>query len=147
MMTIDKFEPNSDYETTKHWWGAVNEPAPPLDLIPETTFIIRYNDAPILALSLFLTNCKGVAYLENFVGNPDFKGAIRRDAAQALVDYACNFAAALGVMRVGCLAYRDKLKPRYEQLGMIKTLDNVSSFARDLTNLPSFGQFSSKGVA
>jgi hypothetical protein len=123
----------ADYTEIKKWWDASNEMAPIPEMLPEeSTLILELDKTPALMITVYLTNCKEVSYLENFAGNPELKGESRKQAAQYIVDAACGFAKGLGYKRVLCLSYKDKLKERYQELGMTPTVDNLMSLVREL---------------
>ena len=132
MHSIRKYD-KSDYPMLKSWWEAHNEPVPSEDLMSELgTFIFEIRGEPILSISVILTNVPGMCFLENFIANPTMDKNDRKEYSQMLVNYALNFAKALGYKRAVCFSYRDSVKARYENLGMTKTLDNLSSFVREL---------------
>lgn len=122
---------SSDYEMIKSWWIDHNEPFPPKDCMPEdTTFILEIKDVPSLSICLYLTNCKGVAYLENFISNPNNKST--GISSGVLVEHAISYAKLLGYKRILCLTDKDSLKNRYQKLGMKHSLSNLHSLVREL---------------
>ena len=128
-MFIRNYSP-SDYQMLCDWWKIYCEPAPyPACMPEESSFVLEINNVPAYALTVLLTNSKEYAYLENFVGNPLINN---KEGAQMIANYAYSFAKDKGYKRVIAFCYKDKLKKRYEELGVIKTLDNLSSFVRSL---------------
>lgn len=124
---------DSDYEMIKNWWNSQNEPVPTKDLIPlDSTFILEVDEQPIISISVFLTNTLGICFLENFIADPLKKGDIRKECSSIIVNYALSFAKEMGYKRAVCLSYREKLKQRYEDLGMRRTVNNLTSFVREL---------------
>jgi hypothetical protein len=122
-----------DFQMIKSWWDAADVQAPNRALMPkETTFILELDGKPVMTLALFITNSFGMAYIENFVAAPDFKSSVRKKASKVLFDHILNFAKKLGYHRVCMFAYNDKLANRYTELGMNKTLNNVTTFAKEL---------------
>jgi hypothetical protein len=123
----------TDYPMIKEWWTSQNEIAPTLGMLPEeSTLILELDDKPSLCLTVYLTNCKEVAYLENFVGNPLIKSKERKQASQFIVDSGINFAKTLGYKRILCFTNVDKLKNRYKELGMSESLTNLCSFVKEV---------------
>lgn len=123
----------SDFPLISSWWIAHGEPGPlPSMLPPESTFLLEMDGIPALCVSLYLTNSSEVAYIENFCGNPELDGPARRSAAPHLVKYIENFALSRGYARLFCLAHKEPLKRRYEELGYTRTLDNVATFCKSL---------------
>lgn len=130
-MNIRQYK-DSDYDMLVKWWNDQGEAAPEKDLIPvESTFVLEVNNVPIYSLSAYLTNVKGMAFFENFVGNPLYKKE-RKEYSVAIMAYVENFIKEKGYKRVVCFSYKDKVKSRYQEMGMKKTLDNISSFIKEL---------------
>lgn len=100
-------------------------------MLPPTTFIAELNDTPMLCLSLALTNCTGIAQMENLVGNPAFK-AIRKECLEPLVHFVCDYAKMFGARRIYMNAYIDKLKDKYESLGFTKATETLSLLWKDI---------------
>jgi hypothetical protein len=116
------------------WWTSQNEPALSKEFYgPESSFILEIKGQPALHLSLLVTNCKGAAYLENFVGNPELKGDSRKKGSKFLIDCLCDVAKQLGYKNIIGFAYKDKTKKYYPTLGFKNTLENVSVFSRRLS--------------
>lgn len=123
----------SEFEMLKSWWTLAKEVCPEKECLPEeSTLILELDGVPALAITVYLTNCKRVAYLENFIGNPEMKGDSRKQASQLIVDAACNFAKNLGYTRILCLSLKDKLNERYVELGMKPTQGPLNGFIREL---------------
>ncbi len=113
-----------------NWYG--NEPSPTSDMMPlESTFICEISKVPALCVTLYLTN-SSVAYIELFIGNPDIKGPLRREAAQALVNHFQRFAREKGYTKLLCLAPNEALRRYYQKLGYTPTIDNVSVLLKEL---------------
>lgn len=126
-----RFYKKQDFELLSSWWKQQNEPGPTLDMLPEdSTFIVEINNKPIISVCLYLTNCKEVCYIENLIANPEFKEN-RKEYIQVLFSFLQNFAKNLGYKKLMCMAYRDALKKRYQEIGLTKTLD-VSIFIKEL---------------
>lgn len=124
---------NSDYGEIWKWWIEQNEIPPLPDMMPEeSSFVFEFDGVPILAVALYLTNTKEVCYIENLVGNPKFKSPARKNALAMLIDHLEKFAKEKGFKRLIMLSYRDGLKKRYQELGYSKSLDNLSSFVKEI---------------
>jgi hypothetical protein len=122
-----------DYDMLKNWWHSQNEPAPTKDLIPiDSTFILEVDKEPIVSLSVILTNTSGMCILENFIADPLKKGSMRKECSSVITNYALTFAMGMGYKRAVCFSYKDKLKQRYKDLGMKPTINNLTSFVREL---------------
>lgn len=128
MTNIRRYTPK-DYPLIKSWWDSHNEPGPLPEMLPSTTFILECDNKPKMALSLYLTNTLVIGYLENFVKSPDFDND---DLTRKFLSHVETTAKNLGVKLLLCMSYRDKLKARYESLGYKNTLNNLSSFVKEL---------------
>jgi hypothetical protein len=125
---------HSDYPMLCSWWKERGEACPSKSMLPlNSTFILEKDGKPIYSISAYATNCSGISFLENFIKNPSFSRQDQdRDYSQLIVDYAVRFLKDNGYERVVCFSYKDNVKKRYEELGMTKTLDNLSSFVREI---------------
>lgn len=122
-----------EYEIIKGWWDAAGEVAALPGMMPEeSTFVVEFDQIPMAAITVYLTNTKEVAYLENLVGNPKFKGPIRRQGVAQLVRYAESFARSLGYKRLLCMSEKGKLKERYQELGYTPTLSDITTMVREI---------------
>jgi hypothetical protein len=130
-MNIRMYTPR-DYEMLASWWKEQGEQAPIREDLPlDSTFILEADNLPLFSICAYMTNVKGLSYLENFVGNPSYKKD-RKKYAEFIVNYACDFLRDKGYLRVVCLSNKHKLMNRYQELGMTKTADGISAFARTL---------------
>lgn len=131
MLNIVNFK-SSDYSMISDWWKAANEPCPPMEAMPfESTFVISTDGIAAASISVLLTNTKELCYLENFVSNPELKGK-RKELTQKIIDHANEYAKTLGYKRTLIFSYKDKIKNRYEELGMRRTVSNISAFVKEL---------------
>lgn len=123
-----------DYIMLKGWWEMSGEVGPELESLPEnTTYILEYEGSPLLSITIYLTNCKNLALLENFIGNPAFAGQLRKDMSQKLVDYCYAQCKQAGYKTLLCFSLNnEKIINRYQELGMTKVVDHLVSFGRKL---------------
>lgn len=129
MYHIRKYN-REDFNLLEGWWKQAGEPGPlPTMMLEDSSFIIEKKTIPVYTLTVYLTNCKEVAYLENFARNPEVKD---EEAGRLLVDYVCNFTKNLGYKRVICLTYKHKLIKQYEKYGMKRVLDHITGFNKEL---------------
>jgi hypothetical protein len=133
-MNIDIVSYNNEYfETISQWWkdSCGTEPVEGM-MIENGTFILMINKVPALCVTVLLTQSKQMAYIFGFVKNPLFKGINLEPYGKVLWDYCADFAKAHGYKRLLCFADNPKLKEKYERFGFTKTLDNLSSFVREI---------------
>lgn len=127
-ITIRNFKKN-DFETILSWWNEVKEIGPTIEMLPEeSTFILEINNVPKMCVTVYLTNTNYVAYAENFVKAP----GLSNKYSKTLVNHIEKFTKDKGFKVLLCLSYKEKLKRRYEKLGYRNTLNNLSSFVKEL---------------
>lgn len=124
---------HSDFSLLDNWWKSYNEMGPiPEMMMEDTSFVLEINGVPALSITVYFTNCKEVAYIENFIGNPDLEGSLRKEASQCLLNHVYKFAKDKEYKRLVCFCYKDKLVKRYEELGVVRTLSGLHSFVKEL---------------
>lgn len=131
-MNIRNFK-QSDYPMIYNWWSVQKEQAPLLGMLPEeSTFVLELNKQPALCVTIYLTNTKELAYVENLVGNPELKSKERKEATYHLNEHLKEFAKSKGYKRLVCMSEKAQLKNYYTSLNYTETLNNVSTFVREL---------------
>ena len=122
----------SDFKMVCSWWIDSKEVGPNEGMMPlESSFIAEIDDIPALAVTVYLTNSKEVAYTENFIGNPKVKGDKRKEAAIVLSDHIFNFVKSYGYKRLMCMTEKPILVSRYKELGYFPTLSGLTTLVRD----------------
>lgn len=127
-LLIRKFE-FKDYELIKSWWEQYSEQAPVLTTMPETSYVMYFDNQPILSVSLFLTN-GSVAWIDNYIGNPSLKGSIRKECGVVLLKHLEEVAKENSKDRMFCMSMNEKTSQRYLELGFTKTASNISTFIK-----------------
>jgi hypothetical protein len=131
---ILEFDPdtNKDYEMLSAWWTGHGMTPPEKKVIPWTTYIMYYDDVPVISLSLIITNTP-VGWLDNFVANPEYKNrVIRRECAQILVRAVEYEAETFGCDRTFCMAVEPELNRYYESLGYKTTCASMHTMIKEL---------------
>ena len=132
MFNIRKFNKNDILEISK-WCNFYSLPQNTLDIMPEnTSYILEINNNPAIIACLYLTECKKLAFIENVIGNPKFKGPLRSEGLTILCKYLENLSKELNYEVLIILAEKEKLKDKYENMGYIKTLNNLTLFTKVL---------------
>lgn len=132
MVTI-RLVTESDIPTIKSWWEAAKMPGFTANYLPkDSAYLAMYDSIPAASLSLYKTNIKEYAYLECYIANPDFSKEKRRKASEYLLQYIEGQAEALGYNKLVCLTHIDALKSRYIELGYRPSLNNVTTFVKEL---------------
>jgi hypothetical protein len=123
----------TDFAMLDQWWRTSGELGPLETMIPpESTWVLEIDKRPALSVSVIRTNVREYCYVENFIGNPELKGPLRKEATLSLLQYIQNYARERGYRRMLCLAHRGPLKARYQEIGFTQTLDNVASFSKEI---------------
>lgn len=111
----------------------MGEPAPSDAMLPlDSTFVLEHEGKPFLAVTMYLTNSKEFCMLDNFIGNPELSGPLRRDFTRLLLNYCEGVAIALGYKKIFCMATNEKLAAYYEGLGFTPTCNTVTTFIKTL---------------
>lgn len=131
MNTAIKQYKSENYQLIKSWWEFAKEVAPESKMIPETSYVMYHNQNPVLSVSLFITNGP-VVWVDNYIGNPEFKGEIRKQCGKLLLNHLEAVAKLNGKDRLFCMSINDKTSKRYEDLGFTKTASNISTFLKEL---------------
>ena len=121
-----------DFSNVANWWKISTNQTPPEGLLIEDgTFILEIDATPALCLTVLKTQSKEISYLFGYVKNPEFKETLE-EQGKDLWYHCFNYAKNAGYKRIMCIAQIDELKSKYERFGMTRTLNNVSTFAREL---------------
>lgn len=128
-MNIRLYRPN-DWNILKSWWTKVNQPFMTEEMMTsDSTFILEFDNKPVASITLYLTNCKEVAYVENLIRDPEFHN---RDAINGLIGHMEKFAKEKGCKRLVVLSNKDKLNKKYESIGYFTTCYNMSCLVKEL---------------
>lgn len=129
MFTFKKCE-DLDFAILKDWWKE-SHILFNIDSIPDSTYIVSRNGLPVISGSLFLMNCPNGCMVENVIANPCLKGN-REGALEFLFENLEQIAKDKGYKSLVIFSYKEKVKDLYTKLGFMKTLDNVTTFCKEL---------------
>jgi|TARA_R110002111_G_scaffold93998_1_gene145939 hypothetical protein len=102
------------------WWKDWKWTAPKKDFLPDMGYMVYYNDEPICAGYMYVTN-SNVVLLEWIISNFKFKDRkIRKEALLMLVQTITSLAASLGKKYVYSLLKSKSLIELYEDLGYMR---------------------------
>lgn len=130
MINIRKYKVE-DLTMLQSWYSAIGWTLKETSLPKDTTFVLEVDNIPVLSGCLFLMNCEDACMIENFIGNPEHK-ELRKDKLPILLKHLEQEAKKAGYKTVVLFSFEDKLKKLYENLGFTKTLDNVTTFAKEI---------------
>jgi predicted GNAT family N-acyltransferase len=131
MFDIRKYNELTDFDTIEKWWTAANTKIWK-GLLPETTYTVYENETPVVTACLYLMNSPNACMIENLVGNPDFDKEKRKVATRLLFVYLEEVAKQSGYKTIVLFSYESKLKDYYSSFGYTKTLDNVTTFSKEI---------------
>lgn len=131
-MNVRHFK-SSEYELIKSWWVARNEPPPGPDEMPEeSTFVLEKDGVPWISVSLFLTNTS-ICWVDNLIANPLLPGGEERKRAVVwLEEFIESSARVRGYKKLWCMAHKEPLAIRYNELGYEETCENIKTFVKEL---------------
>lgn len=122
-----------DYKMLSDWFTQHKMGCPDALLFSEqSTFIVSNNEQDLACMTLYLTNCKGLSIMENFVGNPASSKEERNKATRVLVEFCYDYLKSLGYKNVLGFALNEKLEKHYSDLGMTSVNKNIISVMRSL---------------
>lgn len=136
MFTVRPYN-KKDFPAISRWWSEAQEIGPTEAMMPEeSSFIVEseFNEL-IAAVTVYMTNTTQFAMVDNLVGNPTFHGKYRKDAISFLQSYIEKWCVDHKYRGILCMAYRPSLVKRYEELGYIQTLSEVTTMLKPLTGV------------
>jgi|TARA_R110000803_G_scaffold105384_2_gene173587 hypothetical protein len=114
------------------WWKDWRWTPPKKDFLPEMGYMVYYNDEPICAAYLYITNSK-VVLLEFIISNFKFKDKlIRKEALLMLIQTVTSLAEGLGKKYVYSLLKSKSLIEIYSDLGFVKGDTNSQEMLKKL---------------
>jgi len=122
-----------DYKNISGWWKFYDETPPSRLMMPEdSSWILEDDDGPLLCVTVYLTNSKELAWVDNLIGRPKADKSLRREATMELLKYIGNVSRELGYEKLFCFSEKPELKRYYMDIGFIPTMDNVTTFVKPL---------------
>lgn len=120
----------ADYETVSEWVKEYPTPSKEL-LTKSSTFVLEVDGNMMFVLTVYFTNCKEICFVENFMGNPEFKDE-RKAHSQLLFTYVEKLAKDYGYKHIVGFSNVDKLTHKYESFGYRKLTDNLCALGKGL---------------
>lgn len=134
-MSVRTYTPN-DYPEIVELFGLRNFPHPDKRFLPPTGVIVTddLNRFIIAAGFMFKTDAK-VASIGHLISNPKVMKEVRKIGIKLVMKTLESIAENDGFLLVTCATNIEKLGKRFEDLGFIKTDENVSHFRRETCRL------------
>lgn len=129
MYNIRLYNESKDLEMIQNWCATYQEVAPTLETIPPaSSYILEMDSTPALFLSLIKTNAS-FCYLENFCGNPEFKGK-RAAAVPHFISFMEETAKEAGYKLLVTASYKPKLVSLFQTYGFTPTVALIAMSRR-----------------
>jgi len=124
---------DKDYdEVLCEWWKDWRWTPPAKDFLPETGYMVYYNDEPICAGYIYMTN-SNVVLLEWIISNFKFKNKdIRKEALLMLIETITSLATGLGKKYIYSLLKNQPLINLYKDLGYLEGDSNATEMIKKL---------------
>lgn len=124
---------NDDYDNILCvWWKDWRWTAPVKDFLPETGYMVYYNDEPICAAYMYITN-SDVVLLEWVISNFKFKNkTIRKEALYMLIETITSLSSNLGKKYIYSLLKNKPLIELYKELGYIQGESNATEMIKKI---------------
>ena len=124
---------DKDYDNILcEWWKDWKWTAPAKDFLPDTGYMVYYNDEPICAGYMYVTN-SNVVLLEWIISNFEFKDRkIRKEALFMLIQTITSLSANLGKKYVYSILKSKSLIEIYQELGFGKGGQNGTEMIKKI---------------
>tara|TARA_R110000744_G_scaffold12332_3_gene36714 strand:- start:11326 stop:11727 length:402 start_codon:yes stop_codon:yes gene_type:complete len=114
------------------WWKDWKWTAPAKDFLPDMGYMVYYNDEPICAGYMYVTN-SNVVLLEWIISNFEFKDRkIRKEALFMLIQTITSLSANLGKKYVYSILKSKSLIELYQELGFGKGGQNGTEMIKKI---------------
>ena len=114
------------------WWKDWKWTAPKKDFLPDMGYMVYYNDEPICAGYMYVTN-SNVVLLEWIISNFEFKDRkIRKEALFMLIQTITSLSANLGKKYVYSILKSKSLIELYQELGFGKGGQNGTEMIKKI---------------
>jgi hypothetical protein len=131
MYTIRPYE-RKDATMLQSWYKDQGQNVPHEDFFCETgTFLLQLNGEDAIAQGIYVTQSMELCYLEGLIKNPAIKVNLE-EALVYLLDFLSTWAKDAGYKNLITYCAVEKLKPKYERIGLTRSMDNLSVFYKRL---------------
>lgn len=132
MIHIRPYE-NDDFEMIRQWWIDYDEiPPSPGMMCEDGTFVLEWNEEPLLSLTVLRTQNLEMSYFEGYISRPGLEANLREELGFALWNYCFTYLKKHGYKRVICFTDKPKLVKRYEEFGMGVTMSGLTAMVREI---------------
>lgn len=124
---------NKDYNMICSWWEGHRE-TPPLPgmMVEDGTFVVEFNNEPVMTLTVLITQSSQVSYFEGYCAKPHLPKDISNELGVILWDHCYQWLKDNGYKRVNVLTDKHTLVNRYKDLGMSENMNGLYSLGRSL---------------
>lgn len=122
---------NDDYLMLREWWDAWKWVPIPKEFLPPTGIVIGDDDGDICAVFIYRTDTP-IAWVENYISNPNAKGVRRKEAMRRLIIEAEKEAKSLGFSVIMSAVKHDNLALKLIQGGFIKADSGLTNYIKGI---------------
>lgn len=110
---------HTDYESISQWWLASSYGGvlPPDWYSPESCYVLELKGKAAVAITVFYTQLKVMAMLENLIADPSLEKEVRAEAVDAIVNFCEVAVKSHGYKNLVCYSPKQGLANRYTSLG------------------------------
>lgn len=131
-MIVRSYE-DSDYDLLRKWWAKYDQGIPTREMLPPTTTLVAEKDNRVVAaLTMYTTNSKQFAMIDNLIADPESSKEDRRLAIRRMLLIFKFTAKAMGIKSFFCCSTKEKLTERYEEYGFKPTCRGVTTMSKNL---------------
>jgi hypothetical protein len=129
--TVQEFKASEHYKIMSRWYESRNFPMVPDYLLPKTGLVVSHDGVYVCMGQLYRTD-GSIATISHLVSSPVASGDERHCALDILLAKLIHIAKAEGFRMVTFATNLEKLSPRFEALGFVKSDENVTHFCKEL---------------
>lgn len=129
MYTIRPYNKNQDLELIYSWCKSYGLPDTVRTNIPEdTTYVLEYNNQPIMSACLYLTNCKNFSFIENAIKDRSIDKNVTEKGLEILFSYLESKSRELGYRMTFIMAdsHLEKLNSKYFNMGYKVAIPSIT---------------------
>lgn len=130
-VTVVQFDAKKHWLLLQLWWSERKFNCPPLELMPQTGYLVSLNDQAVCAGFLTLTDA-GVAVMGHFVSDPRVPGEHRHGALDLLISKLIDKAKQSQFKYLFCSTNLPDLEERFKRHGFEMTDSKINVYGRNL---------------
>lgn len=121
-----------DFEDMKEWFKFFKWDCPPLECLPDTTYILVEENIKIGAVSLYHCVSGNIGFTEWFIVNPKAPRHLRKNFIDKLLTHVFNQARERKLKFLLCTTKNKNLARNLINNGYLETDQNITNFIKSL---------------